>query len=103
MASGNPGVTSSGASSSVGSSGKVTQKLNLVKAATYKPPRTVMFHEPKEDRIRCFYGPNRIGRSCGLAVGLDTALRVVLKLAWGLHTRAHPTEECPWDFGSLEL
>ena len=78
-------------------------KLHMQKAAKYKPPHTILFHDPKDNRIRCFYGPNRIGRSCNLAVGLDTALRVVLKLAWGLHTRANPTEVCPWDFGDVAV
>ena len=101
MSSGNAGFKPPAVSSSVRVSGKVVQKLNFTRASTYKPPHTVCVHDPKDNRIRCFYGPDRIGRGCNLAVGSDNAIRVVLRLAWGLHVRANPTEVCPWDFGEI--
>ena len=93
MASGNAGVgaSSSGASSSR-SQGKVADKLNLEKANRYKPPETTLFHSPTEYRIWCFIGPTRIGRGCNLSVGMDTAIRVTLKLAWEVWLKLHSTD-----------
>ena len=80
----------------------VAGKLNLIKANLYKPPECVLFHDAIENRIRCFVGPNRIGRQCHLAVGIDMAIRVTLKQAWDLHLRSHPGTTCPWNFGELQ-
>ena len=103
MASGNAGVGSSSSSaSSSKTKGKVADKLNLEKANRYKPPETLLFHSSTEYRIRCFVGPTRIGRGCSLSVGMDTAIKVTLKLAWDVWLKLHPTETCPWDFGALD-
>ena len=100
VASGDAGVRAPSAPSHA-LGGKVSGKLSLTKANLYKPPECVLFHDPKDNRIRCFVGPNRVGRQCHLAVGIDMAIRVCLRQAWELHLRAHPGSECPWDFGEL--
>ena len=77
--SGNAGFSVPSAPSSVPGTGKVTAKLNLAKANAYKPPTTVLFHDPVNARIRGFYGPKRISRQCNLVYGIDNALRSVLQ------------------------
>ena len=107
---GAPGSSASfsGAAAASVAGGHVMQELSLAKANMYKPPQTILFHEPSKCRIRCYVGPSRSGRGCNLqpglpSVGMDQAIWVVLTQAWALHTRAHPNEPCPWDFSDLKI
>ena len=103
MSSGNAGLAASSSSGKSSGGGKVMQKLDLKKANVYKPPHTVLFHDPLQCRIRGFYGATRIGRGCGLAVGLDGEIRVVLEQMWALHERSFPRQKCPWDFSKVDV
>ena len=101
--SGNAGFRPSSSGAGLKLGGKVMGQLSLVTANTYKPPHTILYHDPMQCRIRGFYGPKRVGKSCNLADGQDVAIRFVLVQMWQLHTRAHQGEQCPWSFQCLRF
>ena len=77
---------------------EVKQRLDLTTCKRYTPPSTVLFHDTKANRIRGYYGPDRISHGCQLSYGLDIAIRVVLEWCWARHIDFHPDQTCPYIF-----
>ena len=97
MASGNAGLPAGNERMLVGR--KVHEKLDLVKARKYLPPQCFLHHCPWEQRIRGEYRiKDRPNKSCSLAVGQDTAIRVVLEALWKEYVRRNPGKVVPYEF-----
>ena len=79
--------------------GPVDVKINLVTCKAYAPPHSVLFHCTTSHRVRGYYClEGRPSKGCLLALGQDTACRVVLDWLWSMHRKAYPMAEVPFTF-----
>ena len=77
---------------------RIPKKLDLKTANRFKPPKTILYHESWTNRLRGFYGEQRLSHGCSLSKGTDTACRVVLEWMWFEHKLANPDITVPYDF-----